>query len=263
MLTTRNLTVAIFAPTAGQPIEGATVTAILDRGEVDNGYIVQRRVTAVTDENGEATLSLWPNSRGSGESRYVLFAVDADRRGLFEVSLNMPDEDCNLWDVAGPPLGDIDPTTSLLERLQSIRNDVINGGATRGESAYEIAVRNGFEGTEAEWLASLVPTVSGYMPMPPTTGGPYVATAGGEWVEVDTAPDTPLSVTASDVTTADTTPELTGTVSNPGAVISIELVARDALTVTADNLNTPDTTPEITGTVSDPEATVSIEVIAA
>ena len=27
--------------------------------------------------------------------------------------------------------------------------------AFRGESAYEVAVRNGFEGTEAEWLASL------------------------------------------------------------------------------------------------------------
>lgn len=31
----------------------------------------------------------------------------------------------------------------------------VMGGAIRGESAYEVAVRNGFEGTEQEWLESL------------------------------------------------------------------------------------------------------------
>jgi hypothetical protein len=33
-----------------------------------------------------------------------------------------------------------------------------NGGGATGESAYEVAVRHGFEGTEEEWLESLIGT---------------------------------------------------------------------------------------------------------
>lgn len=32
-------------------------------------------------------------------------------------------------------------------------------GALKGKSAYEIACENGFEGTESEWLASIVPQI--------------------------------------------------------------------------------------------------------
>lgn len=32
-------------------------------------------------------------------------------------------------------------------------------GALKGKSAYEIACDNGFEGTEAEWLASIIPQI--------------------------------------------------------------------------------------------------------
>lgn len=35
-------------------------------------------------------------------------------------------------------------------------DDVIQGVSLRGQSAYEIAVANGFEGSEVEWLESLV-----------------------------------------------------------------------------------------------------------
>lgn len=41
-----------------------------------------------------------------------------------------------------------DFTTSQLEALKGAKGD-------KGKSAYEIAVDNGYEGTEAEWLASL------------------------------------------------------------------------------------------------------------
>lgn len=34
-------------------------------------------------------------------------------------------------------------------------DEVISGGSLQGKSAYEIAVEQGFEGSEAEWLKSL------------------------------------------------------------------------------------------------------------
>lgn len=39
-------------------------------------------------------------------------------------------------------------------------NVLANGEGLKGESAYEIAVANGFKGTEEEWLASLSPSIS-------------------------------------------------------------------------------------------------------
>lgn len=51
-------------------------------------------------------------------------------------------------------------------RLEGYTGKVGNGGypyswiaGTIGESAYEIAVKHGFEGTEEEWLASLSPYI--------------------------------------------------------------------------------------------------------
>jgi hypothetical protein len=37
---------------------------------------------------------------------------------------------------------------------------LVNGEGLKGESAYEIAVANGFKGTEKEWLASLSPSIN-------------------------------------------------------------------------------------------------------
>lgn len=37
-----------------------------------------------------------------------------------------------------------------------LRGTIVNPDVIRGKSAYEVAVMNGFEGTEEEWLASLV-----------------------------------------------------------------------------------------------------------
>lgn len=40
-------------------------------------------------------------------------------------------------------------------RVRDNNGNVANIPAIRGKSAYQIAVDNGFEGTETEWLASL------------------------------------------------------------------------------------------------------------
>lgn len=43
----------------------------------------------------------------------------------------------------------------LEKEFEDINNSSGSGGGTDGKSAYEIAVENGFEGTEQDWLASL------------------------------------------------------------------------------------------------------------
>ncbi len=51
-----------------------------------------------------------------------------------------------------------DPTPSIIDTLRADVETLKSGGSGQGadgKSAYEIAVDNGFEGTEAEWLVSL------------------------------------------------------------------------------------------------------------
>lgn len=45
--------------------------------------------------------------------------------------------------------------TGSLPQQQSLKGKAIIPDKIYGDSAYEIAVKNGFEGTEVEWLASL------------------------------------------------------------------------------------------------------------
>ena len=100
-LTTVTLTVTL-ADQAGAAIEGAVVTALLDRTDLDstNGFVVPEAVTATSDASGEATLDLWPNALGSQGSRYRISAVDADGASLFVVWASLPNAATDLWDVA-------------------------------------------------------------------------------------------------------------------------------------------------------------------
>jgi hypothetical protein len=45
--------------------------------------------------------------------------------------------------------------TSYILAKKYVDAALSNAGALKGESAYDIAVKNGFEGTEFEWLKSL------------------------------------------------------------------------------------------------------------
>lgn len=57
---------------AGQPVEGARISATLNRHEVYDGYVVPTLVEGMTDAAGEAVLALWPNQLGATESLYVV-----------------------------------------------------------------------------------------------------------------------------------------------------------------------------------------------
>lgn len=45
--------------------------------------------------------------------------------------------------------------TSYILAKKYVDSVLSGAGALKGESAYEIAVKNGFQGSEAEWLSSL------------------------------------------------------------------------------------------------------------
>lgn len=55
---------------AGNPAAGAEITAILNRAEVHDGYLIPARVSAVADAAGIAVLALWPNVLGATASAY-------------------------------------------------------------------------------------------------------------------------------------------------------------------------------------------------
>lgn len=55
---------------SGAPAAGAEITAILNRAEVYDGYLIPVRVSAVAGADGEALLELWPNVLGSSASAY-------------------------------------------------------------------------------------------------------------------------------------------------------------------------------------------------
>lgn len=70
-LTTCAVSCAVYDD-SGAPVQGATITAKLNRYEVYNGYVVPQTITGTTDASGQATLNLWPNELGSTESSYLI-----------------------------------------------------------------------------------------------------------------------------------------------------------------------------------------------
>jgi hypothetical protein len=69
----------------------------------------------------------------------------------------------NVWDVAIETVeGDVVTVVTAGDTLVEIADEAAQGAAgANGLSAYQIAVTNGFIGTEAQWLASLQGSSSG------------------------------------------------------------------------------------------------------
>lgn len=57
------------------PVEGAVISATLSAVEVYQGYVTPETVNAVTDDNGQAVLNLWPNQLGAVSSYYKIRIV--------------------------------------------------------------------------------------------------------------------------------------------------------------------------------------------
>ena len=99
---TVNVTVQVD-DSGGSPVQGATVTARLNRTEVYSGYVVPEFVTGTTDATGQCILALWPNALGSTESSYDVAITDPDTGITTSFKATIPNNDCTMSDVASLP----------------------------------------------------------------------------------------------------------------------------------------------------------------
>lgn len=74
----------------GVSIEGATITAQLSYFDVDDGYITPILTEVRTDNNGEATLNLWPNELGATKSFYKIKII-APNGKVLNLEATVPD----------------------------------------------------------------------------------------------------------------------------------------------------------------------------
>jgi hypothetical protein len=85
----------------GAALVGAKITAVLDRTETYQGYIVPRRVVATTNSSGIATLSLFRNILGVSGSRYRVTGVDPTTgKRVLDVYAVVPDQPAVALEVA-------------------------------------------------------------------------------------------------------------------------------------------------------------------
>lgn len=99
---TVNLTVTALDASA-QPIAGALVAATLTRTEVYESIIVASTVSAVANGSGVAVLAVFPNALGSSGSQYTVTIRDPNKKGVTTVIANVPNNNCNLADIAALP----------------------------------------------------------------------------------------------------------------------------------------------------------------
>lgn len=98
----------------GTPIQGATVTAKLDRVEVYQGYVIPDVETATTDAAGLCVLALWPNELGATASSYTIRILAPNGRAQ-RLTGTVPNvADANLHEIASLPPYDGKPDGQLI-----------------------------------------------------------------------------------------------------------------------------------------------------
>lgn len=108
----------------GNPVAGARVTAVLDRTDIDDGFVVPEKVEAFADASGLCVLNLWPNALGLMGSTYRVTATNPDTGKRFLNALALvPNAPCLLSDILvdEPPVG-FDYATQVLLGAQAARD---------------------------------------------------------------------------------------------------------------------------------------------
>lgn len=88
---------------SGAPVSGARVTAQLTALEVNAGYVTPAVTRAFTDNNGVATLPLWPNELGATATRYQFKIYNPVSKQLVALYATVPNSDCDLHVIADLP----------------------------------------------------------------------------------------------------------------------------------------------------------------
>jgi hypothetical protein len=96
---TRTLSFTVLDPFDQTPIEGAKIKIKLTKSDyTSEGTVLRSDVSILTDENGQATVSLIPNVLGTQRSQYSIKITQGGRKLVDEV-VTMPDQDSVLSDL--------------------------------------------------------------------------------------------------------------------------------------------------------------------
>ena len=102
---TVNVTVVVNGQD-GSPVEGAVITAKLDREDRYEGLVVRKTVRGKTGETGQLVMALFPNVLGTSGSQYQ-FSIQT-KEGAQRYTASVPNSDCYLSSIIG-----LDPAPAL------------------------------------------------------------------------------------------------------------------------------------------------------
>jgi hypothetical protein len=110
----------------GLPVEGALVSAKLDREDRYNGFVVKKTVSGKTDATGTLVLPLWPNALGTNSSQYLVNIRTKEQTKRY--TAYVPNENCVLTSIV-----DLEPAPAL-SVAQIVLRDA-NEARVRAEAA--------------------------------------------------------------------------------------------------------------------------------
>lgn len=133
-----------------QAVAGASITAQLDRYEIHDGFVVPQIVEAVTDEFGECTLELWPNSLGSQSSNYKIKVQPTDAKGYSTIAMVPDTPTANLSEIAQlPEIPGKSDFQDFFEQAQGLAEDLVDSA-----NAAKIAAQAAQAGAESSATAA-------------------------------------------------------------------------------------------------------------
>ena len=110
-----------FGPAAA----GARLRVLLDRTDKDGTLFVKpHEQTFTADENGEISMELWPNERGSEGSQYVVRLISASPRNreIWSARITVPDvPEVNMASIVSmPPFPPVSESQQALQAVQAL-----------------------------------------------------------------------------------------------------------------------------------------------
>jgi len=146
-LKTRPIKGTVYTPD-GKPAAGAKIQAKLNRFETDGGIVVPFHAETKADENGNYTINLWPNERGTGSSSYRVTVRSASPQ---DVSFNVVVPDGNgalSMDplIDRPPYPPIDQAQEAIQKAQAAASTAV----ANAQVAENAASQTGTDASNAE-----------------------------------------------------------------------------------------------------------------
>lgn len=146
-----------FTNVEGAAIVGAEVVARLSRPAVFEGFVVPLKHVGTTDAAGQVVFDLWPNELDDSGTRYTI-SLRVDSMVVADFKIYVPKDTLaiNAEDHVVDRNFEVPPL--VIQGPKGDKGDPGDPGdaGDPGASAYDVAVANGFVGSEAQWLASLV-----------------------------------------------------------------------------------------------------------